>query len=41
MDINATLADQIRWMEEAGFKEVDCMYKYMDFGVFFGRKRGK
>jgi len=41
VDINATLADQIRWMEEAGFKEVDCMYKYMDFGVFFGRKRGK
>jgi tRNA (cmo5U34)-methyltransferase len=41
LDINATLADQIRWMEEAGFREVDCMYKYMDFAVFFGRKRGK
>ena len=39
VDINATLADQIRWMEEAGFQEADCMYKYMDFGVFFGRKR--
>lgn len=39
LDINATLTDQIRWMAEAGFQEVDCMYKYMDFGVFFGRKR--
>jgi tRNA (cmo5U34)-methyltransferase len=38
LDINATAAEQIGWMEEAGFAEVDCMYKYLDFAVFFGRK---
>jgi len=38
LDINATLKDQIRWMEEAGFRDVDCMYKYLDFAVFYGRK---
>ncbi len=38
LDINAKLADQIHWMEQAGFRDVDCMYKYLDFAVFFGRK---
>ncbi|MCK9858670.1 class I SAM-dependent methyltransferase [Paenibacillus sp. ATY16] len=38
LDINAKLNDQVKWMEETGFKDVDCMYKYFDFGVFFGRK---
>lgn len=39
LDINARVGDQIRWMEQAGFQEVDCMYKYFDFAVFFGRKQ--
>nr|WP_223070516.1 class I SAM-dependent methyltransferase [Paenibacillus caui] len=38
LDINATAADQISSMEQAGFHEVDCMYKYFDFAVFFGKK---
>jgi tRNA (cmo5U34)-methyltransferase len=38
LDINATINDQIRWLEKAGFADVDCMYKYLDFAVFFGRK---
>ncbi|TVY00341.1 class I SAM-dependent methyltransferase [Paenibacillus cremeus] len=38
VDINAKLGDQLRWMEDAGFAEVDCMYKSLDFGVFYGRK---
>jgi len=38
VDLDAPLTDQLRWMEEAGFRDVDCMYKYLDFGVFFGRK---
>ncbi|WP_018884004.1 hypothetical protein [Paenibacillus massiliensis] len=38
LDINAKLDDQINWMEQAGFQAVDCMYKYFDFAVFFGRK---
>lgn len=38
VDINASVPDQIAWLEQAGFHDVDCMYKYFDFGVFFGRK---
>ncbi|WP_248924623.1 class I SAM-dependent methyltransferase [Paenibacillus hamazuiensis] len=38
VDINAKVSDQIAWMEEAGFSDVDCMYKNLDFAVFFGRK---
>lgn len=38
LDINAKLVDQIQWMEQAGFQDVDCMYKHLDFAVFFGRK---
>ncbi|ETT52523.1 hypothetical protein C170_07890 [Paenibacillus sp. FSL H7-689] len=34
MDINATLEDQLVWLEEAGFRVADCMYKYLDFAVF-------
>ncbi|WP_019536251.1 class I SAM-dependent methyltransferase [Paenibacillus ginsengihumi] len=39
LNINARVGDQIRWMEQAGFQEADCMYKYFDFAVFFGRKQ--
>ncbi|TBL75389.1 class I SAM-dependent methyltransferase [Paenibacillus thalictri] len=38
LDINATLSDQIGWLEAAGFTDVDCMYKYLDFAVFYGKK---
>jgi tRNA (cmo5U34)-methyltransferase len=37
-DINAKLGEQIQWLEQAGFADVDCMYKNLDFAVFFGRK---
>ncbi|GIP36462.1 class I SAM-dependent methyltransferase [Paenibacillus sp. J2TS4] len=37
-DINASVEEQIRWMEEAGFNEVDCMYKNLEFAVFYGKK---
>lgn len=38
VDINAKLEDQIEWLSEAGFHDVDCMYKYLDFAVFYGAK---
>ncbi|MEK3912240.1 class I SAM-dependent methyltransferase [Paenibacillus sp. FSL H7-0331] len=38
LDINAKLGEQIEWLEQAGFTDVDCMYKYLDFAVFFGKK---
>ncbi|NOU93608.1 methyltransferase domain-containing protein [Paenibacillus sp. LMG 31456] len=39
LDINATVSEQIEWLQEAGFVDADCMYKYMDFAVFFARKQ--
>lgn len=38
VDINAKLGDQLLWLEQAGFAEMDCMYKYLDFAVFYARR---
>lgn len=38
LDNDATLADQLRWLTDAGFTEVDCIYKHYFVGVFYGRK---
>jgi tRNA (cmo5U34)-methyltransferase len=34
----AALRAQLRWLEEAGFKSVECHWKYLDFAVFGGVK---
>jgi tRNA (cmo5U34)-methyltransferase len=34
----APLQDQLRWLDEAGFKSVDCYWKYLDFAIFGGVK---
>ncbi|MBT2738627.1 class I SAM-dependent methyltransferase [Bacillus sp. ISL-7] len=38
LDKMATLKDQIAWLKESGFQDVDCIYKYFNFVVLFGRK---
>ncbi|QGG46750.1 class I SAM-dependent methyltransferase [Heliorestis convoluta] len=38
LDQMSTLSDQLQWLEEAGFSDVDCLYKYYNFVVLFGRK---
>ncbi|MGG0741591.1 class I SAM-dependent methyltransferase [Niallia taxi] len=38
LDRMSTLTDQIEWLKESGFKDVDCIYKYFNFVVLFGRK---
>jgi len=38
LDKMSTLEDQINWLKESGFLDVDCVYKYFNFVVFFGRK---
>lgn len=38
LDRFSTLDDQLRWLKEAGFREVDCVYKYYNFTVYYGRK---
>ena len=40
-DKNATLADQLRWLEEAGFGDVGCRYKDHRFAVYGGRKKAE
>ena len=37
-DKNATLEDQLRWMEEAGFEGVGCARQVHRFAVYGGRK---
>lgn len=38
LDKMSTLDDQIKWLKEIGFLDVDCVYKYFNFVVLFGRK---
>lgn len=37
-DKPATLDDQLTWVREAGFADVDCYYKYLMFAVYGGRR---
>ncbi|MEQ8173759.1 MAG: methyltransferase domain-containing protein [Syntrophomonadaceae bacterium] len=39
MDQMSTLRDQLGWMKDAGFSEVDCVYKYYNFVVLYARKQ--
>ncbi len=36
----APVCEQCRWLEEAGFEEVDCHFKSLELAVFGGRKPG-
>jgi tRNA (cmo5U34)-methyltransferase len=35
LDQSALLADQLRWLKEAGFAEVDCPYRFYTFAVLW------
>ena len=37
-DIDATSAEQLQWLKEAGFINIDCVYKNFFVGVFFAMK---
>ncbi len=32
----APMRDQLQWLLEAGFKSVDCYWKYLDIAIFGG-----
>lgn len=38
LDKMSTLKDQMNWLKESGLKDVDCVYKYYNFVILFGRK---
>lgn len=38
LDKMTTLDNQMNWLKESGFKDVDCVYKYFNFVVLFARK---
>lgn len=38
LDRMTTLDQQIHWLKEIGFIDVDCVYKYYNFVVLFARK---
>jgi tRNA (cmo5U34)-methyltransferase len=37
-DIDASLSDQLEWLRQANFVDVDCVYKNYFVGVFYGKK---
>jgi tRNA (cmo5U34)-methyltransferase len=37
-DRAATLEDQLEWLREAGFRDIDCAYKNLIFAVYSGLK---
>ncbi len=37
-DIDATMSEQLRWLKQAGFMNVDCVYKNFFIGVFLAMK---
>jgi tRNA (cmo5U34)-methyltransferase len=41
LDRMAALDDQLRWLRDSGFADVDCVYKHHSFVVLFGRKVGR
>ena len=40
-DDPSTLADQLSWLRQAGFAQVDCVYKYYVFAGLYARKAAK
>jgi len=37
-DREATMENQLQWLRDAGFQEVDCIYKIWLMGLFYARK---
>jgi tRNA (cmo5U34)-methyltransferase len=37
-DRSATLEEQLEWLKQSGFREIDCAYKNLIFAVYGGRK---
>lgn len=38
LDKESTLREHLNWFKECGFSDIGCFYKYLHFGVIYGRK---
>jgi hypothetical protein len=38
LDDPSPVGDQLDWMTAAGFSVADCLFKYNNFAVFYGKK---
>jgi tRNA (cmo5U34)-methyltransferase len=38
LDDPSTINDQLKWLKTAGFPIADCIYKYLNFAVFYAKK---
>jgi tRNA (cmo5U34)-methyltransferase len=38
LDDEAVLEDQLTWLKQIGFRDVDCVYKYYNFVVIYAKK---
>lgn len=38
LDKRSPILAQVTWLKNAGFKHVDCLYKYYDFAVLYAKK---
>lgn len=37
-DLPASVEDQLRWLRDAGFRDVDCHWRHLNFAITGGRK---
>lgn len=38
LDKRSPILSQLKWLKDAGFNHVDCLYKYYDFAVLYAKK---
>jgi tRNA (cmo5U34)-methyltransferase len=38
-DLPDSTNNQLKWLKEAGFKEVKCIFEYMNYAVFLGKRK--
>ncbi|BDZ69917.1 hypothetical protein [Methanobacterium petrolearium] len=38
LDNPASLEDNLKWLDEIGYQDVDVYYKYYNFVVLYGKK---
>lgn len=37
-DFPTTIENQIKWLKQAGFKEIDCVWRYFNYAIYCGLK---